>query len=292
MDPLEGQVSALVLGIAQDAGVPHVGCCCLICQAAFSDRNLSLFAASIAIIDARQNPPKTWLIDATPDVKDQINLLRDALGPHLARPDRLRQPDGLFITHGHMGHSAGLVHFGPEGMAVQQMKVYASEMMIGVLKETRLWSPLLENLDLIPLNPNVRFKLGAGLFITPILVPHRDEIGAGTYAYQIDGEKNSLLYVPDIDRWTLWPEAREILSNVDIALVDATFYSRDEIKGRESISHPLVPETMTYFRDIPTRLVLTHLNHTNPLLNPTSMERRAVESLGVEVAARGQRFIL
>ena len=292
MDLLNGRVSAVILGIAQDAGMPHAGCCCSICQAAYSDLNLSLLSASIAIVDARQDPPRTWLIDATPDIKHQINLLRDTLGPHPSRPDRLQQPDGLFITHGHMGHSAGLAHLGPEGMAVRQMKVYASIAMIGALQETRLWSPLLDNLDLIPLEPNVPLEMAPGLFITPLAVPHRDEIGTGTFAYQIDGETNTLLYVPDIDGWALWSEGRGILGTVDVALVDATFYSRDEISGRDSVSHPLVPETLAFFREIPTRLVLIHLNHTNPLLDPDSKERHLVESQGVEVAARGQRFIL
>ncbi|MGB3713782.1 MAG: MBL fold metallo-hydrolase [Candidatus Promineifilaceae bacterium] len=292
MDLLDGRVSTVVLGIAQDAGVPHAGCCCSMCLAAFSDIKFSHLSTSIAIVDARQNPPRTWLIDATPDIKHQINLLRDTLGAHPSRPDRLQQPDGLFITHGHMGHSAGLVHLGPEGMAVRRMRVYASIGIIAALKETRLWSPLLDNLELIPLKPNIALEMAPGLFITPLPVPHRDEIGAGTFAYQIDGEAKSLLYVPDIDSWALWPEAKRILGMVDVALVDATFYSRDEISGRDSVSHPLVSETLAFFRDIPTRLILTHLNHTNPLLYSGSKERQFVESQGVEVAARGQRFIL
>jgi pyrroloquinoline quinone biosynthesis protein B len=291
-DLLDGRVSAVVLGTAQDAGMPHAGCRCSKCRAAYSDLNLSLLSASVAIVDARQSPPRTWLIDATPDIKHQINLLRDTLGPHPSQPDRLQQPEGLFITHGHMGHSAGLVQLGPEAMAVQRMTVYASAGMVEALNDTRLWSPLLDNLELIVVKPNVRLEMAPGLFITPLAVPHRDEIGTGTFAYQIDGQAKSLLYVPDIDSWALWPEGRGILKTVDVALVDATFYSRDEISGRDSVSHPLVPETLAFFREIPTRLVLTHLNHTNPLLELDSKERHIVESQGVEVASRGQRFIL
>jgi pyrroloquinoline quinone biosynthesis protein B len=292
MKLLDGHVSIVVLGIAQDAGLPHAGCRCARCQAAFADQNLSQFASSIAVIDARQKPARTWIIDATPDIKHQLNLVREALGPHPVRPERLQQPDGLFLTHGHMGHVSGLVYLGPEGMAVQAMKVYASTSLIGSLRDTPLWSPLIDNLELIPVVSQRPVELAPGLIITPIPIPHRDETGTDTFAYQIKGETKTLLYVPDIDSWDLWTEARDYLGAADVALVDASFYSLEEIRGRSSVSHPLVSETLAFFSDIPTRLVLIHINHTNPLLDRDSAERHFVESKGVEVAFSGQRLLL
>ena len=292
MSILDGRVSAVVLGIAQDAGVPHAGCRCPRCRAAYSDQNLSLFAASLAIVDARKDPPSVWLIDATPDVKYQLNLLYDALGSHPTRHDRIRQPDGLFLTHGHMGHTAGLAHFGPEAMAVQDMKVYCSAGMVSALFGNRLWSPLVESLELIKIEPYETISLAAGLTIKPVSVPHRDEAGTDTFAYKIEGEKRNLLYLPDIDSWESWPDARRVLESADVALVDATFFSSDEIQGRRPVSHPLVTDTMARFGKVANRLVLTHINHTNPLLDVSGEESQLVESLGVEIAHRGQVFEL
>lgn len=292
MNFLDGGVSAVVLGIAQDAGVPHAGCRCPRCRAAFSDRNLSLFAASLAIVDARQSPTTVWLIDATPDLKHQLNLLHNALGFHPDQPDRIRQPAGLFLTHGHMGHTAGLVHFGPEAMAVQNMRVFASSGMISALSGNRLWSPLVASLELIEIEPFQPIHLAPGLTIKPIPIPHRDEVRTDTFAYQIEGETSKLLYLPDIDSWESWPDAQEVLESVNVALVDATFFSREEIPGRKPVSHPLVTDTMARFGEIPTRLVLTHLNHTNPLLDVSGEERRLVDSQSIEVAYRGQVFEL
>jgi len=292
MNILDGRVSAVVLGIAQDAGVPHAGCRCPRCRAAYSDQNLSLFAASLAIVDVRQSPPSVWLIDATPDLKHQLNLLYEVLGSHPDRPNRIQQPEGLFLTHGHMGHTVGLVHFGPEAMAVQDMRVYASAGMISALSGNRLWSPLVESLELIKIEPYQPIHLAPGLAVKPIPVPHRDETGTDTFAYQIEGETSKLLYLPDIDSWESWPDALRILDSVDMALVDATFFSRDEIQDRKPVSHPLVTDTLARFGEVATRLILTHLNHTNPLLDVSSEERRLVESLGVEVAYRGQTFEL
>ncbi len=288
----DSPISVIVLGIAQDAGVPHVGCRCIRCQAAYSDPSVSQYAASLAIVDGSQNPAGVWLVDATPDIKYQLNLLRDALGPHSSRPDRLRQPDGLFLTHGHMGHTAGLAQFGPEGMAVEGLKLYASSGLSRVLRESRLWTPLVKNLALVDIEPNRPLALTARVTVTPIPVPHRDEFESGTFAYRIDGQKSSLLYLPDIDSWSLWPEANEILTAVDVALVDASFYSRNELSGRDHVAHPLVPETLEFFQEIPTRLVFTHLNHTNPLLDRGSNERKIAESQSAEVAFTGQLFEL
>jgi len=130
------------------------------------------------------------------------------------------------------------------------------------------------------------------LTIKPIPVPHRDEVGSGTYAYHIEGPSSKLIYIPDIDSWEQWPEAKGFLEETDTALVDATFYSREELKGRDPVAHPLVADTLAFFGDIRTKLVLTHINHTNPLLDPASSERQYVESKGIEVAFQGQIFTL
>jgi pyrroloquinoline quinone biosynthesis protein B len=240
----------------------------------------------------RQNPPAVWLIDATPDIKYQLNLLRDILGFQPGRSERLRQPDGVFLTHGHMGHTLGLAHLGPEGMAVQRLTVYAHSGLARTLMETRLWAPLLERLSLVALEPNVPLELAPRLIVTPIPVPHRDELAAGTFAYRVEGEAKSLLYLPDIDSWTLWPEARAVLSNVDIALVDASFYDADELGGREAVAHPLVTQTLEFFQDLPVGVLLTHMNHTNPLLQQDSAERQFVRSRKVDIANTGQVITL
>ena len=132
--------------------------------------------------------------------------------------------------------------------------------------------------------------LGADLQITAVAVPHRDEWGVGTVAFHVQGPGRTLLYLPDIDAWEAWPEARTWLGAVDVALVDATFFSMAELGGRAPVAHPLVPDTLRRFADIPGQLVLTHLNHTNPLLDAASRERRLVAAQGVQIAAQGMTF--
>ena len=290
------EISAVVLGIMQDAGLPHIGCLCERCQRAVNE-NKPEYAACLAVVDRRFEQTAVWLIDATPDIRRQLYLLHPYLGSHPERPNRMRQPDGLFLTHAHMGHTAGLAELGPEGMAVKGLPVYGPAGLVEVLRQTRLWQPLTANLQLNALRPNQPFRLAADLIITPIPVPHRDELNTGTFAFRLQGPAHSLLYLPDIDQWELWPEAKQTLSTVEIVLADASFYSTAEVGGRSIAVHPMVPDTLAFFADLPCRLVLTHLNHTNPVLDVGRVERAVVETAvtkkaAVSIAYTGQFFSL
>jgi pyrroloquinoline quinone biosynthesis protein B len=280
-------VTAVILGIMQDGGLPHIGCQCARCAAAQVDPGLERYAAGLALIDWRGAAPMVWLIDATPDIRRQLALMVRALGPHPRRRERVRQPDGLFLTHAHMGHIGGLPQFGPEAMAVTGLPVYGTAGLISLLSKATLWRPVVSALTLKVMEPDTPLLLGEALTITALPVPHRDELQVGTLAYRIDGPRRSLLYVPDIDAWHLWPQATGQISAVDVALLDASFYSDVELEGRAPVAHPLVPETLYHFSELPARLILTHINHTNPILDIGSPEREMVRRAGAEVATQG-----
>jgi pyrroloquinoline quinone biosynthesis protein B len=191
-----------------------------------------------------------------------------------------------------MGHIGGLLQFGPEAMAALELPLYATAALISLLRSTPLWQPLLSCLALRPITISETLTLAPNLEITPLPVPHRDEWGVGTVAFQIRGPEHSLLYLPDIDSWDEWPAAEATLAAADIALVDATFYSPDELGGRPPVAHPLVPDTVRRFAKLPGELVLTHINHTNPILDESSRERKHVLSSGAVVGRRGLTFQL
>jgi pyrroloquinoline quinone biosynthesis protein B len=85
---------------------------------------------------------------------------------------------------------------------------------------------------------------------------------------------------------------------VDYALVDATFYADGELPGRDmsKIPHPFVAETMALFKDLALeqrqKIWFIHMNHTNPLLNPTSAASQNVRANGFNVAQEGIRLPL
>lgn len=302
----DNSVTAVILGNMQDAGLPHTGCTCARCTAAFEDASRVQYAACLGIVDTREKrnaalrgedaeerrENRVYLIDATPDIKFQLNLLAGVLGPHPQRGNRLRQPDGIFLTHAHMGHIGGLPQLSKEAMFVNNMPIYATPALCDLLRGTALWSPLVAELDFRPMPGGATVNLGDGLVVTTVPIPHRDEWGVGTVAFRIQGPQKSLLYLPDIDAWNQWPEAEAMLSSVDVALVDASFYSPDELGGRAPVAHPLVTDTLERFAHLADRLVLTHLNHTNSVLDVGSVAETAVRQAGFRMAQTGDMFIL
>jgi pyrroloquinoline quinone biosynthesis protein B len=243
-------------------------------------------------VDARGENTAVTLLDATPDIKYQLALLADYLGPHRERPFRFNPPNAIFLTHAHLGHIGGLPQFGPEAMAAAGLPVYASAELVTLLQETRLWSPVMANLELRPFTPHQPITLGPDLTLTPIPVPHRDEWQVGTFAFRLQGPGQTLLYLPDIDDWQAWPEAQSVLAGVDTAVVDACFYSLDELNGRPPVAHPLILDTLAFFAGWPGKLVLTHFNHTNPVLAVGSEAETAVARTGAVLARQGMRFTL
>jgi pyrroloquinoline quinone biosynthesis protein B len=133
------------------------------------------------------------------------------------------------------------------------------------------WSLLIADGHVQPrtLQPDRAVALDGGLTVTAFTVPHRDEF-TDTVGYLITGPRRRALFIPDIDRWERWDRSiRDLANTVDLAFLDGTFSSADEVKGRrlEDIPHPMVGETRELLKGTRARLWFIHLNHTNPALD-------------------------
>lgn len=280
-----------ILGIAQDAGVPQAACESANCAAARRDPVRRHHAASLALALPGGD---VWLVDATPDIREQLDLAI-ALGRELGGTPSPRRPiAGILLTHGHMGHYLGLAHLGFEAAHTDAIPVLATATMAGFLRDNAPWEQLiaLRNIVVQEITPGAAVRLGP-VTVVPIAVPHRAEY-TDTVAYRFAGEHATVLYIPDTDPWAKHADPLALFDGVDIALVDATFASMDELPGRklDEIGHPTVASTIALLGDKVQRgeleVVLIHLNHSNPLLDPAARSTLppgfSVATVGTDVA--------
>lgn len=287
-----------VLGTAQDGGLPHAACEGPRCRRAREDPSFRRLIASLALVIPETGA--AYLFDATPDIREQLDALSDVRRPPQDRVDRA-PVDGVFLTHAHVGHYLGLAFFGFEAVHTEGLPVYVTPRMAEFLTTNGPWSQLVEigNIALEELASGARVELAGGVAVEALAVPHRDEY-ADTLAFVIHGPRRSVLYVPDTDSWIAWPpdELTTTMERVDVAIVDATFYSADEMPGRavESIGHPLMTDSMERFgervRGGDLEVYFTHLNHSNPAVDPASGARQATDEAGFAVLSDGQEIEL
>ena len=277
----------IILGTAQDGGAPHAACQKVCCKDKWSNPDLHKKVSSIGIVDPESN--EVWMIDATPDFAEQLHLLTN---------NNERALKGIFITHAHVGHYTGLIHLGREVMGSKNTIVNVMPKMENFLRNNGPWSQLveLENISLKSLSDNKSVKLNSRLTITPFKVPHRDEFSE-TVGYSIIGPSKSLVFIPDIDKWSKWQiSIIDIVENSDYSLLDGTFYDINELPGRDmsQIPHPFIIETMNLFEnsDKKNSIHFIHLNHTNPALNKNSDEYINILEKGFNVTKLGEKYHL
>jgi pyrroloquinoline quinone biosynthesis protein B len=280
-----------VLGIAQDAGYPHIGCQKECCANFYSGRYKKQKVVALGLVD--QENKQKWLFEATPDIATQLADLEQ----HHLKTNALI--DGIFLTHAHIGHYSGLMYFGREALGKKGTTVFTMPKMKTFLTENGPWNQLvkLENIVLKSLQNDSTIILNTNLKVTPFLVPHRDEFSE-TVGYKIEGKNKTALFIPDINKWEKWRKnIVEEVQKVDYAFLDATFFTDGELnRPMSEIPHPFIQETINLFKneDIATKnkVVFIHFNHTNPALQNTSKEKTKAEKLGFNFAFEGMNIDL
>lgn len=275
----------VVLGIAQDAGYPQIGCTKDCCKKVYEKKAKKQLVSCIAIVDPVSN--QKWIFDATPDFTEQVKMLDTYQSGNIS---------GIFLTHAHIGHYTGLMYLGREALNANKVPVYAMPRMIDFIKTNGPWSQLvsLNNIELRKLKADSIIHLNERISVQPLLVPHRDEFSE-TVGFLIKCEKKSVLFIPDIDKWNKWEwDIIEYVKQCDYLFLDGTFYKDGELPGRNinEIPHPFVQESMELFDNLNAaekkKVWFIHFNHTNPLVRKESNECKEVKDRGFNVASQGQ----
>ena len=281
-------VEVTLLGVAQDGGRPQAGCtrpCCV----GLRPEDTS-YPVALGISDGDSN----HLIEATRFLGQQLTVWGQT------------NIENVLLTHAHFGHVDGLGLFGKETMNARNVGLHLSSEMEHLVDRTPQWALMVDQGVFQPTTFHDRDNLqfSPNLTIQPVHVPHRDEL-SDMHAFVIRGPNRSLLFLPDHDTWaeTLerhnQPSIRSWLKTleVDIALIDGTFWSSDELAGRnqDKVPHPPVSQTIDLLgmrQENDPEIYFIHLNHTNPLYDPNSAASAHLAPTGWLVAQQGQRFTL
>ncbi|MEZ5018088.1 MAG: MBL fold metallo-hydrolase [Flavipsychrobacter sp.] len=279
-----------ILGTAQDGGYPHLGCQKSCCEKAWNNNVPKSFVVSFALVDPQEK--KWWLFEATPDIKEQLHYfqtLNNGVYNYL--------PEGIFITHAHIGHYTGLMQLGREVMSTKKLPVYTLPKLADFLSNNGPWSQLvtLNNIELRTMEANKHVGIGKNISVQAYTVPHRDEFSE-TAGFSIRTPNKNYVFIPDIDKWSKWAiDIKTIVANTDIALLDATFYNEGELPNRamSEVPHPFVKETMTLFdketNDLKAKIHFIHFNHTNPILWDEQIQND-IKDKGYNLAEQGAKL--
>ena len=280
----------LVLGTAQDGGFPQAGCKKECCKSVWENKIPHEGVSSLALVDPISN--QKWIFDATPDFPEQVHLLNNHKGSSTPL-------DGIFLTHAHIGHYTGLMHLGREVMGSNKVKVFAMPKMKDFLENNGPWSQLvsIQNIEIRKIDESEVIVLNKRIKVMPFRVPHRDEYSE-TVGYKIMTKDKSLIFIPDIDKWQKWDRNLvDFVKENDVLLLDGTFYKDGEIaRPMSEVPHPFITETVELLSDLPknekNKVKFIHLNHTNPILQPNSKERKDLRMKGFAWVETGQKIEL
>jgi pyrroloquinoline quinone biosynthesis protein B len=246
-----------------------------------------------------------FLVNASPDVRQQLEPLQQ---PQNRQTVTIRSNSiaGVLLTDAEIDHTSGLLSLRESD---QPLQVYSTGTVWRALTEGLPLFRVLERycgIEWFALEPNLTTNLGAGLevevFSLPTTAPKymQSNWTNGDWAVGLTFYDRStggiFTYAPTFAELT--DQMLERFEKSDCILVDGTLWREDEMLSlgvststARSMGHlPLSgPDGSLNFLarlDRP-RKVLIHINNTNPILIPGSVERQMLEAAGIEVGYDG-----
>lgn len=298
----------ILLGTGAGGGVPQWNCGCTNCRAARAEGQGRTQSSVAVSADGER-----WvLLNASPDLRAQL-AAHAPLWPAAMRESRVR---AVVLTDGEIDHTLGLMLL-REGTS--RLPVYApngvAELLAGPWPLARVLEPY-SGIDLRRLPERRAAALqdangqSLGLSCTAVALARRPPRYAAAAAgdvfevglrLQDPATGGVFAYLPvaaavDDDVCTL-------AAGADLLCFDGTFWSDDELHGlgvdapraREMGHVPLGGPDGSLGR-LPgigaRRVMLVHINNTNPILRPDAPERAQITAAGVEIGADGMHFTL
>ena len=305
-----------ILGSAAGGGFPQWNCGCANCSSLRAGKfhGKARTQTQVAVSD---DSGSWFLLGASPDLCTQIEATPE-LHPH----DGVRQSPiaGVVLASADLDHLLGLLLL----RELQPLRIYAAASILRILREENSMFRMLNRASnqavWSEIRPRQEFPLlsaegiDSGLRCEPLI------LGSGYPAYVaqeraatlspseallgliLESESGGrLAFMPAVPR--LDDALLEHLESTDVLLFDGTFWSDDElirVRGGGQTAREMghVPVSSQYgsLNSLAAlrrpRKIFLHVNNTNPILNETGPEFRAVREAGWEVAEDGWQFEL
>lgn len=292
------------LGAAAGGGYPQWNCACSGCRAARSDPGRASLHASVAVSGTGE---RWYLINATPDVHHQI-----AATPELHPGPGVRETPlaGVLLTDAEFDHTLGLLIL-REGSS---LRVLGTATVLATLTDDFPVRSLLRDYAQISwetVEPGTPVRLDEALTITAIAVGRKQPRYAGStrpgdgavVAYRLEDTRTGKIavYAPAVSRWE--GALAQTVADADCVVVDGTFWTDDEMprSGTGSrLGHQMGHQPMSGPNGTAVRLaalpakhkIYTHINNTNPALDPRSAAHRELTELGIVIGRAGLKVEL
>lgn len=218
--------------------------------------------------------------------------------------------ESVLLTNGDIDHVAGLLTL----REVQPFRLLATAGIHEVLQQNPIFDALRADVvQRVIVAMEEPFEIVPGLTATLMPVPGKvplylegetvdtELIGDQTVGVALESEDQKAFYIPGCA--LLNDDLRGRLDGSDIVFFDGTLWSDDEMqktgvgqKTGKRMGHMSMSGSdgsIVAFEDIGIgKKVFVHMNNTNPVLRPDSLERSEAEAAGWVIAQDGMEFTL
>jgi pyrroloquinoline quinone biosynthesis protein B len=279
-----------VLGSAAGGGVPQWNCACAHCTAARRGEAPRRTQSSIAL---SADGERWWLVNVSPDVAQQI----EAFPPLQPRARRGTPIAGILLTDANVDHLGGLAvlrQTHPVGF-----EIFSSAVVREIATAQPAFAPFAKPPHRWHVVDERPFTMGGGTLTAaalavPGLTPGyagRDGRAGAVVAYRV----GCVLFAPVFA--AIDERLAHAIAEADVAFLDGSFWSDDEMersaldrKRARTLGHlPVGGEdgSLATIATLGNRRIYTHLNNSNPLLDPRSAEATVLAQAGAEIAWDG-----
>ncbi len=291
-----------ILGAAAGGGYPQWNCHCNGCETVRNGALQPLTQSSIAV----QSANGSWfLINASPDVRQQIEAMR-AEGCFNSHSGNRSLPfAGILLTDAEIDHTTGLILLRE---STAPLNIYSTTIVKQALTSGYGILSTLQNycgVNWAPITPRETIQLTDELEIEAFALSTKAPKYIQSTEVEVWGigltirdtiTNSTLTYAPGMG--SINTNLRKRFENSDCILIDGTFWTNDELpklgigaRTALQMGHlPLSGENGS-LSELATinnpRKILVHINNTNPILIPNSPERTTVENTDIEIGYDG-----